>query len=392
MIKTMRKLSIFHLLLLPALLFMTSCEDDISADDASIETPVVVALLDKADAFHYVKITRSFGGFNNALEVAQIADSSYYQSIDVKIEEWTPVSSSNGTLVKRRTWTLRDTLLGNKEPGAFYFPTQKVYYFETEVYNSSNPPASADGNLDVALKPDATYRLVATINGGEYVVNAETKMIEDVSITYPLALGQYTFANYDNGGTFQSYAVTNTKANIGTSNKSARVLDARIKISFEEYFNGVPQEKSFVWKLGELTGDQITESNVVMVANGQTFYNLMKQNVTNDPTIDKRRLTKMELTMTGGTEELSKYILVNKPNSSLAQNKPIYTNVSCSDGRQALGIFSTRSKSIQLKQETSSTRAISKNSMIGLCTGAVTGDLLFCSGFAADNTSTYYCD
>jgi len=376
--------------ILATVLGLNSCSEELPFEGDSVVTPVIVGLLDKADSIHYVKVTRSFAGNNNAIEVAQIADSSYYDDVVVKIEEYTPVNAG-GTLVLRRTWILEDTILTTKEPGAFYSPNQKVYYFKTDVYNSSNPPADGDTDPTVAVKPNATYKFVAVVNGGEYTVNAETKLVNDVIITYPLNAGMYGFASYT-GNTFNNYTNVNCKAQIGSSDESAKVVDARMKITIREYFSGVPTEKSFFWKLGELNGSDITDSEVSIPALGQSFYTIVKQNCTNDPTIDKRQLVSLELIYTGGTDDLSKYILVNQPSSSLAQNKPIYTNISCSDGRQALGIFSSRNKSVQKKFETTGSRAISKPSMRQLCTGTITGNLLFCSENAADIPETFYCD
>jgi len=391
MLKRMKKLSLilFPIAIIASVLGLNSCSEELPYEGDSVVTPVVIGLLDKADSLHYVKLTRSFAGNNNALLVAQIADSSYYEDVEVRVEEYTP-NNGSGPLVLRRTWILADTLLTNKEPGAFYSPNQKVYYFKTDVYNALAPPSDVSTDPTVALKPTATYKFVAVVNGGEYTVNAETNLVDNINITYPISAGSFSFANYT-GLAFVDYSNTNCKANIGNSAKSSKVVDARIKITIREFFNGVPTDKTFFWKLGELNGSDITSDVVTLPALGQNFYNVVKQNVTNDPSIDKRQLISMTLIYTGGSDELSKYILVNQPSTSLAQNKPIYTNVSCSDGRQALGIFSSRNKSVQTKTEGTGSRAISAPSMRQLCTGAITGNLLFCSQNAGDNGEAYHC-
>lgn len=387
----MKKLSRLLFLLVPALFFMTSCEDELTYDGDMVQTPVVFALLDKADSLHYVKITHSFGGNNDATQVALIPDSSYYSDIDVKIEEWVPISSNNANMVKVRTWTLRDTILTGKDPGAFYSPDQKVYYFQTDAYKSTNIPADNDPDLTVALKQSATYKLIATVNGGEYTINSETKLVDPLTITAPNPLSSYTFVTSSPNGTIYQNALI--KTSIGSLDNKAQIVDARLKVYFNEFFNGVPVEKSFTWKLGELNGDEITGATVSFNANGNVFYNLIKTNVTNDPSINKRQLTKMEITVTGGTEVLSKYILVSQPNSSLAQSKPSYTNVTCSDGRQAIGVFTSRNKLIQAKIANSTTRVIDDKSTKELCTGPITGALLFCSDNIQDinNGVSYIC-
>ncbi len=373
-------------IILTSLVLITSCEDDIDFAGEHVETPVLFGLLDKNDSLHYVKLTRTFGGSNNSLEVAQIEDSSYFQDAEIKIEEWASLPPNN-VFTKVRTWILKDTVLTNKAPGAFYSPNQKVYYFKTETFNISNPPAVADANLNTALKEDVTYKLIATINGGSIVVNAETKLVSGMVISQPSAAASYQFVKTVAG--VQQYNSLSLKANNG----NAKVVDARMLIKFDEYFNGVPVEKSFTWKVGELNGDQLTGATSNFVANGETFYTLIKNNCTNDPTITKRKLTSVQLIMTGGSTELSKYILVNQPSSSLAQNKPSYTNLSRTDGGPVIGVFSSRMTNKQEKFNTNSTVILDNLSRKELSIGTITGLLMFCSDYQVDinNGESWVC-
>lgn len=377
-------------LILTSLVLITSCEDDIDFAGEHVETPVLFGLLDKNDSLHYVKITRTFGGSNNSIEVAQIEDSSYFQSVDIKIEEWASLPPNN-VFTKIRTWVLKDTVLTNKVPGAFYSPNQKVYYFQTDSYSSLNPPNVGDQNLSVALKDEATYKIIASVNGGQIVVNGETSLVSGMSITSPSGNGNYSFVKTVNG--VKQYSSAGLKSNNG----NAKVVDARIQFFFNEYFNGVPVEKSFIWKVGELNGDDIQGSSSNFVASGETFYQLVKQNCTNDASITKREMTSIRLIMTGGSEDLSKYILVNQPSSSLAQNKPSFTNLSRTDGGPVIGIFSSRMTNKQDKLKFNPTlpnqRALDYLSIKELCAGPITGLLLFCSDNPIDvnNNESWAC-
>jgi len=377
-------------ILLASLVLITSCEDDIDFSGDHVETPVLFGLLDKNDSLHYVKITRTFGGSNNSLEVALIEDSSYFQDVDIKIEEWVSLPPNN-VFTKVRTWILKDTILTNKVPGAFYSPNQKVYYFQTDSYNNLNPPAIGDQNLSVALKDEATYKIIADVNGGQIVVNGETELVTGMSIVSPSNNGNYSFVKTVSG--IKQYASAGLKVNNG----NAKVIDARIQFFFNEYFNGVPVQKSFIWKVNEFNGDEIQGTSSNFVASGETFYNLVKQNCTNDPTITKREMTSIRLLMTGGSEDLSKYILVNQPSSSLAQNKPSFTNLTRADGGPVIGIFSSRMTNKQDKLKFNPTlpnqRALDYLSIKELCSGPITGLLLFCSDNPIDinNSESWAC-
>lgn len=377
-------------LLLTSLVLITSCEDDIDFSGDHVETPVLFGLLDKSDSLHYVKITRTFSGSNNSLLVAQIEDSSYFQDVNIVIEEWVPLGQNNAsTLV--RSWTLQDTVLKNKAPGAFYSPNQKVYFFKTKTFNPLNQPAPNDGNPTTALKQEATYKMTATVNGGQIVVKGETKLVSAMSITSPTGNGNYSFVKMVGG--VKQYNVPSLKANVGNS----EVVDARIQFFFNEYINGAPIQKSFTWKVGEMTGSEITGESVSFAANGETFYQLVAQNCTNDPSITKREMTSIRLIMTGGSDDLAKYILVNKPSSSLAQNKPSFTNLTRTDGGPVVGLFSSRMTNrldkLKYNPALPSQRALDLLSLRELCIGPITGLFGFCSDNPIDinNGESWVC-
>lgn len=349
-----------------AIFSFTSCEEDINFGGETIQTPVVFCLLNQVDTVHYLKLTRTFSGDNNAVETALIADSSYFQQATVKISE-----RVNNTIL--RSWILSDTVLTNKEPGVFYSPEQMVYYFTT---TTNNP-----------LRTDAKYLLDISVNNGEFNITAETELVDNISITSPGGFSSFLFMTTSNG--VPTYA--NSQVKLGTGN--AKILDARLRVYIDEYYNNnpTPVQTSFEWRLGELNGDQIQGNTASFPAGGQTFYTLVRDNCTNDPAITKRQLNKIVLVATGGTDALSKYILVNQPSSSLAQSKPTYTNLVCSDGRPVIGLFSARNTieltKIKWENFLPYPRCIDKNSMRELCIGSLTGNLLFCSDHPADITA-----
>lgn len=371
--------SFLALFAIPVVMF-TSCSEDIDFAGSASEAPILYCLLDQADTLHYVKLTRAFAGNNNAVEVAQIADSNYYNDVDITVEQWAENS-------KLQEWSLRDTVITGKDPGAFYSPDQKLYYFKAKNLAYDTVLITPNGSKNVVL----TYKLKAVINDGEgFTVSAQTNLVDGAAVVSPSYLGAYSFASITNGTT--SYLQQVVRVNPGNS----EIVEARLQFFFDEYFNGVPVEKSFVWKLGSMTRASFTSTGALFRANGETFYNLVKQNATNDPTITKRVLKKIRLYATCGTDELSKYILVNQPSNSIAQNKPTFTNLATSDGRPVVGIFSARSTIVQEKMNVISTaptyRGLDKNSMRELCTGPITFNLLFCSEHITDQAESWYCN
>lgn len=372
--------SIFKLTFLAAFVsFFYSCSEKVNLIGDFKETAVVYGLLDHSDSIHFIKITRAFIGPGNAIEIAKIPDSNYFNQVEATVSEFV-----NGTLT--RTWILEDTIVENKETnGAFYGPEQKVYYFKTlpttisssglngVIQTSPNPQLTS-------LNPDALYKFKAVINGGEFEVTGETELVKGITTTASSQNFTFKFAN--NPAEYIPTSVTTS--NTGNS----FVVNTQLDIAFNEHRGSDITEKRFNWQLGEentLPGKSVESS-----ANGETFYDLLKANISNDPTITRRTFNGIYVTITGGAEELYNYMEVNKPSSTLAQSKPSYTNLTVSNGKRVVGIFSSRQtikifKPFYVSAQQAFIRAIDKKSTRELCQGPITGTLLFCSNHPGDN-------
>jgi len=153
-----------------------ACKDEIDLSPDGKETAVVYALLDQSDSIHYVRVNRAFYGGTNALEIAQIPDSSYFKQVDVTISE-----TLNGQTL--RSWKLSDTIVYNKDTnGVFYAPKQKLYYFKTDKTTT--------------LKPGCVYKLNVSIDNKRFEVNGETSLIQNAKLGNPASEGSsFSFAS-----------------------------------------------------------------------------------------------------------------------------------------------------------------------------------------------------
>jgi hypothetical protein len=369
----------FFFFTLSLVLLISSCKEEIDPSLDGKTTAIVYGLLDQNDTIHYVKITRAFSGTGNANDIALIPDSSYFKTVEGSIKEY-----QNGVL--KRTWDLKDTLIKNKESGTFYGPDQKVYYFKTLKTN----PLVADGLTE--------YRFEAKLDKGlssECIVKGQTKLISDFKINDPKSqvnAGNFKFAQ-DNAQV-NGYNITRVRIGVGTAKK----VEAKLIIEFEEYINTSVTTKKFEWFLGSADETVLNDGVVEFPASGETFFQLISQNVTVNPNITKRILKSMTLVASAADEDLQKYILLNKPSSSLTQNKPIYTNLNITNNMRVIGIFAARN-TVQnyyykwiFNAGTSYTRCIDVNSMKELYSGKYTGGLNFCSDLPADLNQNFYCN
>ncbi len=362
----MKKKLFSYLTILIVLITFQSCKEDIELTGNFEETAIVYGLLDQADSIHMIKITRAFIGPGDALTFAQIPDSNYFTSVTGTVTEFI-----NG--VPARVFNLTDTVVTNKDPnGVFYAPTQKLYYFATD-------PSSP-------LLDNAEYRLNLDINNGLFSVSAKTNLVQNVTTNISGLNQPFRFAQ-SNGDLLTTLVTINT----GTSYQ----VSAKLTIEFTEWRGTTPSVKSFDWKLGEVA--TTPNSTVTFSAKGQTFYDLMLSNATDDATITKRTFNSITTTVYGGSEDLYNYILVNEPSTSLAQSKPTYTNLTATNGHPVIGIFTGRSTLNVYKpfidpSGSNFVRCINVNTTKHLCIGGITSSLFYCSDNPADITQTWYCN
>ncbi len=356
---------------------LISCKDKIDLVGGGKESAVVIGVLDPSESTHYIKVTRTFigDGITNSLDIAQIPDSSYFDNVDIKIQE----VLAGGAM--GRVFTLHDTIIQNKENGIFYGPQQKVYVFYT-------PQAEP-------LLESATYKMTADIDNGRIVVTGQTQIVSGIT------LGNWANANSafkltGNGSELGIYAsqILNI-SNVGTSYK----LGAKIRFDYREFSTGLTDstDHSIWFNLGEVAVTPGFNSSHSFSFVGETFYSTLKDKIPVSSSIEKRIYNGFHVQITGVSRELANYIEVNKPSSSLAQNKPKYTNLTITEGHDVIGIFASRQTVTRYKDATGSTQyiqALDKKSRRELSIGPKTGLLGFCSRHVADNAptqETWYC-
>lgn len=370
----MKKSFLFSLIAV-GMILLSSCKDKLNLIGDAKESAVVIGILDKANTTHYVKITRSFigDGVTSAVDIAKISDSSYFQNIAVKVEELV-----NGSVT--RTFNLADTMINEKNTnGVFYAPDQKVYVFYTP---EANP-----------LRSDATYRLKATIDDGRMVITGETKIVDGItpgSWSAPNSAFKFT----SSGNTLGEYANQSLAySSVGTAYK----LNCKTHFEYIEYSTGLADSTigSIAFDLGEYSTTPSPSSSQNFVWNGNALYQTIKDKIPVSNAIEKRVFYRLKIVATGASRELANYIEINKPSTSLAQNKPSFTNLKITEGYSVIGIFASRQTVVTYKNAigpTSFVQAFDKKSRRELCVGPITGTLSFCSNHTGDGTETWACN
>jgi hypothetical protein len=349
-----------YLVVIVLLLGFVSCKTDFSVNGEYEERAVVHFLLDRGQDYHFLKLNKTFLGDGNAFDFAQVADSSYFNNVVATVEEIV-----NGNV--ERTWTLQDTIIENKQPGAFYYPEQKLYFFFADDLNDQ-----------------ALYKLHIDIENGKHIVTGETELVSGVGISMPGQNSAINFAEANvslNGYLTQQFRFT--PGNGATYN-------ARLLFNYREVTADGAEIKTINWNLGNINRDDFTSPTGNISGRGEVFYELLRNRIpAADASIIRRTVHSFEIIITAGSDDLLTYMLVNQPSSTFAQNKPEFTNL-----EGALGIFSSRLTVSQFKPAfvPPQIRALSTNSTRELCTGQYTVDRGFCSHLDMDQSQPWHCD
>ncbi|PKR81016.1 hypothetical protein CW751_07570 [Brumimicrobium salinarum] len=358
--------------LLASASFIYGCNTEFSVNGEYVEQPIVHFLLDQGKEYQFLKLNKTFLKEGNSLEFAKEPELSYFDNVVATVKE-----IKNGSTL--REWTLEDTVIQNKKDGVFYGPEQKLYFFKPAAL-PSNIPTSIPKYLD----EDAIYRLNINIDNGNHIVEGQTELVKGVSINSPLQNSAFNFVKKYGGA--KEYASTAIVFSLG----NGATFKTELGFNYREYTASGNTDKTIKYTLGERSNTDLVGSTSSIFAEGEVFYEVLKNKIQPNSDVTKRTVRGMEITLTAGSSDLYTYMLTNEPTSSLAQNQPTYSNV-----EGALGIFSSRVTVRQYKpyyNNLNNRRSLDVNSTDELCEGPYTAPFKFCSDIPEDNIRSFSCN
>lgn len=312
----MMKKSLLLSLVVLLVLFFPACETDVDVNAEWEEITIVYGLLSQNDQEHYFRINKAYLG-GNALEVAQIADSSSYNgALEVNLQGLNMMNEVVQTI------PFDTTTISNKDSGIFYNPYMLVYKGTGE------------------LNPDFRYKLNIknTVSGKE--ITATTNLIEDFNISQPPSGGKATFRR-----DFTS------KFSWGNAEYGKR-YEPMIRFYYFEVPTGSSDTipKYIDWALPTQFADDISGEGAQEIdVSNNGFYDFIQNNVKPAEYNGQRLCGMVDFIVTAGGEEYDTYLRVNGPSNSLVQDRPEYTNI-----ENGFGLLSSRyttSKSRRLHPE-----------------------------------------
>jgi len=323
-----------------ALIFLgAACSNDFELVEEWKDIPVVYGFLSKQDTInHFIRIEKAFlDPETSAFVIAQNVDSLYYDNIAVQLERVSTGDIFNLERVDGRDFGI------NREEGIFANEPNYLYRFDL-------------GGQE--LEGGEDYKL--TINRGDNLplVTATTKVVSDFGFLRPTVPGALNWANYISPQRL-SWRVED----------DAFIFDVRIAIHFKETDPANPGnliDRTLMWDVQKNIKAN-GEPQLRLEINGFDFFNFIKNNVEENPNID-RFFESYDFLIDAGGLEILEFANLNSANTGITSSQiiPVYTNLS--EGR---GVFTSRNTS-KIEGFT-----LQSESLDTLREGSLTGNLNF---------------
>ncbi|MCF8463578.1 MAG: hypothetical protein K9G41_01960 [Flavobacteriales bacterium] len=344
--------------LVALLTIFSSCESDFKLTGEYEEKPLIYGLLDPLDNpnaggdGHLFRIQKAFLGEESAFVMALEPDSSYFRYEDLFVE----LIEYNGSTESNR-WVLDTVMIANKDTGNpdddvidFFGPFQRLYKLNQNI--------RADRDYEVTLKK----RPVNIPIGAMTIANMDTVTPIADSKTAIVDVSTLSFSRpSQNSGVSSSQRITLVNASRDyvnyilnfSSAERGKQYEVWMRFYYRELKGGVETLKSIRWLVQTI--EVGTEGLIQVPVLSENFYSRIGSVVAQEAGVIRKigradgtlgdpfqeGLTQdLDLEVLIAGEELFAYIDINNPtNSTVLQDKPVYTNIN-----NGLGVFSSRSK------------------------------------------------
>jgi len=282
----------------------TSCDTDFDVNADWEEVTVVYGLLDAGigEETQQIKISKAFLGKMDALQMAQYADSINFDKDELAVKLIRVKNNGiTDTIVLDEVPTLRDEGIFND--------SIIVYTFENNNFLNSN------SEYELLIKNNITGNQVSSMT------NVISNFSFDMGEGFPFGFIETWIPGTPSATKFSSTVVT-------WENSTDNGVQYQIDLVFNYSENNIA--KSLTYTSSVLEGTEIFDFE------GQKFFNFLKNELVQDPSIDRRFLS-IDLVMTVGSEDLKTYRVINEEITGIVQERPQFTNIN-----NGIGLFSSR--------------------------------------------------
>lgn len=312
-----------------------SCKNKLDILAPYKELVSVYAILNPQEQYQFIRINKVFAGEGNAYEMAQNQDTINFPAGQLQVSlkrkvngSYAPVTLSSNTY----ELFLRDTIIIT--PSGTFNNTQRFYYTDQKIY------------------PSGTYELYIKDTKTNTTFTASTAIIDSVKpgFSQPLAPPYYPVPPNPSNPPYyyldlSSPNVTTTRSVRFNSEPNAYMYELHIGMHYIDSMMNNTTIAKYVENVytpifsKTLDGGEEMQFNYTSAQLLNSLY-LSILNNDNDPNILFRRIIKFDYILYAASYEYYVFLQSNMPSSSVAEDKPIYSNIS----NGAVGIFASRSR------------------------------------------------
>lgn len=321
-----------------ASLLFASCSEKFDVAAPHKDITVIYGYLDMADTAHYIRIQKAFLDENqSAVTMAKVADSSFYNNINVKIERY----SAGGThpFIDAISLTRVDLDAEGypKQPGAFFTSPNYAYKF-TGALNPAyiyrlKVTNTATGNIDSADAP-VINRELPSASGGFFVQPIDETSTNLSGMSFFSVL---PFRNYDIYCRYVAFPGYNY------NNETSPVQVAQTVIRFNWLDSNVlTKEKTPHYFDMDAGYTPVKNTDFDINIENQSLYNSIAAGLGAAPDNVYRLLDRCDISVYLSTTEFLNYRTASQAQGTgltASEITPMYTNVK---GKDALGLFTSR--------------------------------------------------
>ncbi len=325
--------TLLYAVCLAGILGAASCSEkfDIAAPYKNVT--VVYSFINLSDTAHYVRIEKGFMNQDKSgVDMAKIADSSYYADLDVKVKEMVP-----GNPNPFATFTLTRVNMADenypKDAGAFFTSPSYAYKFKAP------------------LNPAHRYRLVITNNQSHEVDSAETGIIDtaythfNVTEFFQPSLKTISIAKKNSNNKFGLQGTIVSPGDSSEAPAGIKVLECAMRFFYRDSFaSGAPQKSHVIdWQTVPADITYHTSSFELKVLN-TVFYDFFQEHIpaSTDIREEFRKIDSFQVYLYAGSKDYATYKEVTGAQSNGLTGGEIKPNYSNIKGGTVLGLYTTR--------------------------------------------------
>ena len=321
------------------LLSLMACSNELDLTADYQDIPIVYALISPDDAAQYFRVEKAFIDPEvSPLELAQVADSLYYDNAVVRLTRL----STNETIEFQAVDGNEEGII--RDEGVFANAPNILYKALTS---------------ELDLVGDESYQLSIDRGDGSPSITATTTIVDAPIIASP---NEFSSLNIVPDKTFEVRWL---------KSESSFIYDLKMIFNYFEKDLTVPnsnfEEKTIVWDITKGVTNPQSGDILEVSTEGADFHGFLLSSLDVNPNLD-RRFSTADIVLLVGGEELFNFQAVASANLGItaSQDIPTYTNLS--EGR---GLFSSR---VSVSREDLEFTAATRDSVI---LGAATSILNF---------------